>query len=166
MNTRSPMRRVTRARAIRGLLALAGVVLMLPLAASQVEASGLIATRPSDCRAAFNPYLYTQAAAGACAPTYATTGRTALAGGGTAQHYTLVGMAVSILMPPAGFRPETAAAAQLDELGFPPRPTNPSDLRQWRKGMSAWTGAAPAPGFLATSPATADSVTSLNWSGY
>ena len=160
------MRRVTRARAIRGLLAAAGVVLALPLAASPVGASGLITTRPSDCRAVFNPYLYTQAAAGACAPTYATTGRTPLAGGGAAQHYTVAGTAVSILMPPAGFRPETATAAQLDELGFPPRPTNPSDLRQWQKEMRGWTGAAPAPGFLATSPATADSVTSLNWSGY
>jgi hypothetical protein len=160
------MRRVTRARAIRGLLALAGVVLALPLAASPVGASGLIATRPSDCRAAFNPYLYTQAAAGVCAPTYATTGRTPLAGGGAAQHYTVAGMAVSILLPPSGFRPATATAAQLDELGFPPRPTNPGDLGQWQTQMSGWTGAAPAPGFLATSHATADSVTSLNWSGY
>ncbi|HXM57805.1 MAG TPA: G1 family glutamic endopeptidase [Candidatus Dormibacteraeota bacterium] len=155
-----------RGRAIRGLLALAGVAAALPLGAPPVGASGLIATRPADCAAAFNPYLYTQAAAGACARTYATTGDSALAGGGTARHYTVAGMAVSILMPPAGFRPASATDAQLDALGFPPRPADPSDLRQWQTEMSEWTGPAPTPGFLATSPARADSVTSLNWSGY
>ncbi|HXM54801.1 MAG TPA: G1 family glutamic endopeptidase [Candidatus Dormibacteraeota bacterium] len=76
------------------------------------------------------------------------------------------GVQVSILMPPAGFNPATATDAQLDEYGFPPRPTDQDALDEWVSDMSAWTGAADVPGFLAGAPASADSVSSSNWSGY
>jgi len=166
MKACSPTHRRKRAQLVRGLLALVGVATVLPVAAPAVRAADLIATPPADCTASYDPYQYTQAAAGACSPTYATTGQTALAGGGASVNYTVAGMPVSILMPPAGFDPVTATDAQLDEYGFPPRPTDQDALSEWTSDMSSWTGAAAAPGFLASSSATADSVTSSNWSGY
>ena len=78
------------------------------------------------------------------------------------------GMTVTNLIPPPGFRPETASAAQLDEYGFPPRPTDPTLLASWQKEMSGWTGAAPPTPFLTEThtQVTANTETSDIWAGY
>jgi hypothetical protein len=77
-------------------------------------------------------------------------------------------MTVKYLIPPAGFQPETASAAQLDQYGFPPRPTDSVSLARWQKEMSGWKGAAPPTPFLTETHAqvVADTRNLQNWAGY
>jgi hypothetical protein len=91
-----------------------------------------------------------------------------MAGGGSSVVYDMNGMTVTNLIPPPGFRPETASAAQLDEYGFPPRPAAGAALAAWEKEMSGWTGAAPPTSFLAEThtKVVADTETTANWAGY
>ena len=89
--------------------------------------------------------------------------------------YNMKGRIVKELFPPPGFRPESASASQLDEYGFPPRPTDPAQLARWQDEMGRWTGTVPAAPFLAethatvsgvTSSPTADTVKHSIWAGY
>ena len=114
-----------------------------------------------------HPYSFTPAQLSACGiTTFPQASTNGLAAGGSAVNYTVDGALVQILMPPAGFDPSTASVAQLDQYGFPPQPKDPVAVAHWQAMMSAWTGAAPAPPFLAETTATADSINSPVWSGY
>jgi len=136
---------------------------------AQSSASRSLAASGPPCKSSFNPYHYTQAQVQACGySTYPMLAAADLAGGGSSVEYDMNGMTVTNLIPPPGFRPETASAAQLDQYGFPPRPTAPAALASWEKEMSGWTGAAPPTPFLAETHTSvvADTETAPNWAGY
>ena len=146
--------------------ALAVAMVSATASVSKAQASST-ASGPS-CDSSFNPYSYTQAQVQACG--YATSPMLAapnLAGGGSAVEYKINGMTVTDLIPPPGFRPETASAAQLDEYGFPARPTKPAQLATWKTEMAGWKGTAPPTSFLAEthSHVASDTATSGNWAG-
>jgi hypothetical protein len=137
-------------------------------AASAGKAQAPAASGPP-CNSSFDPYKYTQAQVQACGySTYSMLAGSDLAGGGSSVEYNIKGATVKELIPPAGFQPETATAAQLDEYGFPPRPSDPAQLAQWQKEMSLWKGAAPPAPFLTEThtQVTADTVTHPIWAGY
>lgn len=46
---------------------------------------------------------------------------------------------MQVPIPPAGFEPATASAAQLQEYGFPPAPSSPTALSQWSTAMSDYS---------------------------
>jgi hypothetical protein len=142
--------------------------LVLPLFAAVVNPGiASSATAPPDCSSSFDPYSFTPAQLATCGfTTFPQASTNGLAAGGSAVNYTVNGALVQILVPPAGFDPSTASAAQLDQYGFPPQPKDPAALAGWQALMSAWTGAAAAPPFLAETTATSDTVTKTNWSGY
>jgi len=143
---------------------------VLPLASAPASAgvsSALIATPPGNCHSSFDPYRYTRAALAACGiRTFARTAVRAMPGGGTSYDYSMDGGTVRTYVPPAAFDPSTATAAQLNEYGFPPRPTDPGALRRWRTEMSNWKGTAPPAPFLAETGVHMDSMQSPTWSGY
>jgi hypothetical protein len=158
----------SRAHSIRKLLAIFSVASMFPLVLA--AASPRLATTaavPGDCNSSFDPYAYTQAAVNACGyTTFSRNAVNALAGGGSSYDYSVNGSNVRFYVPPAGFDPSTATAAQLNEYAFPPRPTDPAALAQWQTEMSNWKGAASPPPFLTETHAQADSVNMYYWAGY
>jgi hypothetical protein len=92
-------------------------------------------------------------------------------GSGSAVQYNLGnGVTVQQLIPPPGFQPLTASAAELDQYGFPPRPSGGTALAQWQQEMTGWAGSGPSAPFLTASPAHtsaySDSETDSNWAGY
>jgi hypothetical protein len=154
-----------------GRLVMIGV---LTVGTAFVAAGGSEAQAPAipgpPCNSSFNPYHYTEAQVRACGyATFPMVAAANLADGGSAVEYNVKGVMVKNLIPPAGFQPESATAAQLDEYGFPPRPTDPTLLTRWQQEMSGWRGAAPPSPFLAEThlQVTADSVYGNNiWAGY
>jgi hypothetical protein len=124
------------------------------------------------CGTSFDPYDYSAAQVQACGyAAYSAQATEAPMDGGSAVQYQLShGIIAKQLIPPAGFSPLAASAAQLEAYGFPPRPSGGPDLTQWQREMSGWRGSAPATPFLAVSPATTTafsaSQTSGNWGGY
>lgn len=147
----------------RKLVAPVGVASVLALATAPVGAS----TAPLVCGAPFDPYAYTQAAVSACGyQTFPLAAVRALPGGGSSYKYRVNGATVRFYVPPANFDPRTAAAAKLNEYGFPSRPTGHAALSRWRTHMSGWKGAVTPPPFLAESHTSADSVLSEVHSGY
>ena len=136
-------------------------------AAQADPGSAPIATPPSNCSSSFDPYNYTQAAVASCGyPVFAQTAANAMPGGGTSYAYNLNGSTVTFYVPPAGFDPATATAAQLNEYGFPPQPTDPGALKLWQQEMSNWQGTTPPPPFLTETSGQNDSVNNDHWSGY
>lgn len=73
--------------------------------------------------------------------------------------------------PPAGFDPLVASASQLQEYGFPTRPTGSSALADWTTAMEAYRSDGPPTGALqistggASSP-LAQATSASNWGGY
>jgi hypothetical protein len=130
------------------------------------------------CGSSFDPYNYTAAQIAACGysvyPAQAPALLPAVKGGsgtGTAVSYKLGNAVVATqLIPPSGFRPETASASELEQYGFPARPSGGEALARWQMEMSKWQGSAPAAPFLtavsAHTNAYADTETSGNWAGY
>lgn len=49
---------------------------------------------------------------------------------------------VTELVPPKHFDPLTASEAQLNEYGFPPRPTDSHALTLWKQELGSWKGPA------------------------
>jgi hypothetical protein len=124
-------------------------------------------TEPLKCGSSFNPYAYPRAAVSACGyQTFSRVATHALPGGGSSYDYLVHGLRVSFYVPPKGFNPSTATSAQLNEYGFPPRPAALTAAAKWDSQMHTWKGAVTPPPFLAETHASADSVTSTNWSGY
>lgn len=80
------------------------------------------------------------------------------------------GIIAEQIIPPVGFKPLTATNAELNEYGFPPRPSGGADLVRWEKEMSNWKGSGPATPFLAavnaSTNAYSDTEYSQNWAGY
>lgn len=101
---------------------------------------------------------------------------TQLDDGGTTYTFQLDGSTFNSSVPPSNFDPVTATDDQLQTYGFPPRPTNPTDLQQWTQ---TWQGAtiSGAPAFcegdqtaapvqqLRPSPSDSSNSTSYNWAG-
>ena len=74
--------------------------------------------------------------------------------GATSYTYSVAGLAdVSVVIPPAGFSPALATDGQLQDYGFPPRPSNGPQLEAWMEAMRA-ARVAPAPNltFIQGSP--------------
>lgn len=161
---RRPSLQAHRRRSLM-VIGLAAVLAMTPVVASASTTHAAVG--PADCNSSFDPYQYSQAAVSACG--YATFSRlstAALTDGGSTVQYNVHGAIVRTFVPPAGFRPETASDAQLDEYGFPPRPTDSTSLAAWQAEMSRWQGSAPPPPFLAEANVSADTEYSPNWAGY
>ena len=91
---------------------------------------------------------------------------------------------LQIPVPPSGFSPLTATPSQLQEYGFPPRPSGGTALQSWLQAMQAYTGV-PNPSLVikvtpasnqnnqlqsgtpsSTAPAPAGPQVSPNWSGW
>lgn len=94
-------------------------------------------------------------------------------GGGQAYTYDTPGGTTTMAVPPRGFHPLTASAAELAEYGFPQEPAEADQQAEWVEAMSAWkTRVTPDLCFLDTSvdPDLATQnvsyVSSSNWSGY
>jgi Peptidase A4 family len=119
-------------------LTAAGSALLVPLV-------GTMAAGTAEAQSAGTPH--TTATAKTCAATAATAIQThvnpsavsALATGGRSYSYDLGQQQLRFAIPPAGFKPLTASAAQLAAYGLPPRPTNAADLASWTKLMSHLT---------------------------
>ncbi len=162
---------------------------LIATAIGAVSASALASVQQSSapCGVSFDPYNYTPAQVAACGyPVYPAQQTVTLApilsggsgsdsGSGSAVVYKMGnGVTAEQLVPPAGFRPETASAAELNEYGFPPRPSGGAALARWQEEMSKWRGSAPPAPFLTVAPAhthtqSAQSDTpspSGNWAGY
>jgi len=147
------------------------VVSLLAIAAAPAVASISVAQAAPiaavPCHSSFNPYRYTPAQLRTCGyVTYPRIAAVALPGGGSAVEYRMKGAIVKNLIPPKGFHPETATAAQLNEYGFPARPGNPALLARWKKEMSTWKSAAPPSQFLVETNMKADTQYSSTWAGY
>lgn len=153
----------------RILVSLVSVVAGLTaFASSDAIAAAPSPTPPRNCNASFDAYNYTQSALASCGiKTYPLSSVTPLPGGGNAYNYDENGTMVTDLVPPPGFNPAMASDAQLDEYGFPPRPTDPHALATWQDEMTQWTAVAPPTSFQVVDPNIKfDTVTSNNWSGY
>ncbi len=61
-----------------------------------------------------------------------------LPGGGKLYVYDVKGRTLEYPVPPKGFHPLAASAEQLAEYGFPPRPTDPAALAEWKSTWSAY----------------------------
>lgn len=109
----------------------------------------------------------------------------ALPGGGKEYIYNIDGKQNVFPVPPQGFSPLNATDAQLQEYGFPARPTVPQKLKQWQEDMSHWkytpvpkveltsiynepnsTAPAPSASTASAAGATKNTQYSYNWSGY
>lgn len=159
-------------RVVRQSIAIFGVLVVTATSASASVMTGKVAsTSGPPCNSSFNPYHYTESAVQACGyATYPMLAASDLAGGGSSVKYKVNGSIVTELIPPPGFRPTSASAAQLNEYGFPPRPTNSTQLAAWEKEMSSWTGAAPPTPFLTQvhthTDMIADTESNNIWAGY
>lgn len=90
--------------------------------------------------------------------------------GGYAYNYYIDGVKNSLLVPPDNFKPLNATDAQLKEYGFPTRPTDQTELANWKSVMGAYKESA-GPGLVlmndtADIDASTTSETSKNWAGY
>jgi hypothetical protein len=96
---------------------------------------------------------------------------TAFADGGEKYVYSIDGIDNVFPVPPSGFNPLTATAAQLEEYGFPPKPIDPTDLQNWTEIMKNYKETV-TPGKISTTTKSVTSNTqsiksmSSNWSGY
>jgi hypothetical protein len=57
---------------------------------------------------------------------------------GRAYHFRAAEGEVSELVPPAGWRPQTASDKELATYGFPHRPSDPAALKRWNDRMAKW----------------------------
>ncbi len=148
------------------LIAVTSATTVAAAAPSAGQASAtLIDTPPTNCRASFDPYAYTQSALKSCGYTIVeATKAVALPGGGTGQFYA---DGSEQLVPPPDFNPLTATAAQLDEYGIPPQPT--TDLvaaAKWQTEMKKFNPL-PAQAYYVQSPyAQLGTVYDINHAGY
>jgi hypothetical protein len=123
---------------------------------------------PSECHGSFSAYEYTRAALEECGiATYPATVTTLRGGGHLYSYYAPDGsLFAKTALPPTGFDPMGADAAQLAEYGYPPRPAGAAEMAGWERLVSV-PRSTPEPfmpnlagfGFSA-------SRASSNWSGY
>lgn len=164
-------RRTPSAIRLRVTLSVLGAVVCTTLAALAVPR--LAQAAPSGgsppCDSSFDPYSYTQAAVEACGyKTFPLEASSDLPGGGNSYQYTVEGMQVRYYVPPEGFNALTASNSQLDEYGFPERPssTDTTAYEDWSEKVSSWSGTPAAPSFLAETQSQSMTSSSSNWSGY
>jgi hypothetical protein len=124
-----------------------------------------LSTPPANCQGSFNPYSYTRAALSACSiPTYPAS-LSSLPGGGVLYSYTGPnGLYSETIMPPAGFDPTTATAAQLAEYAYPPRPASAQAMPLWDEMVSI-PRTTPEP-FMPVVSGFSAALTNNHWSGY
>jgi hypothetical protein len=114
----------------------------------------------------FNPYAYTSDADVACGyKTFPLQATQDLPGGGVEYDYSVNGALTREYLPPPGFEPLTATAAQLAEYGFPLRPADATGLSEWRDEFSNYSGTITPPSFMAESSSTGDDTPS-DWGGW
>jgi hypothetical protein len=140
-------------------------VSLLASAGTMAAAAAPLATPPANCQGSFNPYSYTRAALSACSiPTYPES-TSSLSGGGALYSYTGPnGLYSQTIMPPAGFDPTTATAAQLAEYAYPPRPADPQGMALWDEIVSI-PRTTPEP-FMPVMSGFSAALTNSHWSGY
>lgn len=74
---------------------------------------------------------------------------------------------LTVYQPPKGFDPFTASQSQLQQYGFPRRPTNPGGLKSWEQAMkSIKTFIVPEFKSMAAKACSFTQSNSPNWSGY
>jgi hypothetical protein len=136
------------------------------LAAGTAHAS-LISTAPS-CGTSFDPFDYTPQALSACGiQTFPLTSQAALPGGGTTYNYDEGnGVVVSVPVPPTGFDPLTATAAQLAEYGIPTAADLNVTGQSWTELMTHAQAAPPPPFQVSLPNVHADTTYTSVWSGY
>jgi hypothetical protein len=161
-------------------LTAAGSALLVPLAGTMLAGS-------AEAQSATTPHP--TGTTKTCAATTGTAKQTAVkpsaisasAAGGHTYIYNLGQQQLRFAVPPAGFSPLKASAAELAAYGLPPRPTRPADLASWTKLMSHLTKlvapdisvSAPKPNNLPQRPAVhaggqagVSTGTTNIWSGY
>jgi hypothetical protein len=101
----------------------------------------------------------------------------ALPGGGRKFTYSLPGVgveSVTFTEPPAGFEPTSASDKELQDYGFPSRPSNESGIAEWRELVQGYESVAPptacrgpqVPGPHSPAGGVERVWESGNWSGY
>lgn len=148
------------------LIAILVLVVMLFTSPSQPTSASQASATPN-CGSSFDPYAYTETAVSACGyQTFPLVATHSLPGGGTSYDYLVHGARVEFLMPPKGFDPSKATNTQLEEYGFPSRPSSPAALARWSAEMGSWRAATRPPPFLAETHTSSNATYSSNWSGY
>jgi hypothetical protein len=95
------------------------------------------AAASTDCPVSANPYAYSADQLESCGYTVYQATVSPLPGGGEQYSYSgQNGIFASTAMPPSGFDPTTASAAQLAEYGYPPRPAPPQSDATWTEMVS------------------------------
>jgi hypothetical protein len=157
---------------------MSGVV--VAMSAGPAAAAPLIATPPS-CSSSFDMYAYTPTALAACdIKTYPLTSVVPAPSGGEDYEYDLPdGSVEHEYVLPKGFDAATASPALRADYGImplPPAGSDPEEVVLWAQSMQhvkfrpptpywATSKAETAP-FAANPPASGDSYTGYNWSGY
>src|SRR5947209_264099 len=136
----------------------------------------------AQCGTSFNPYAAGEAAAAACGlHVHPLSQKAALPAGGTQYTYDVDGGTMILRVPPAGFDPLNASAAQLAYYYFPLRPSSAAGLPHWEASVRARHAApppfliqgphplsqplAPEEGYSGNCP-TGGVICASNWSGY
>ncbi len=111
----------------------------MPLAGHGKVTVGVIVGLLTACGVLAGPAILRGDAQTSCGPGFVVlTSTVALPGGGERLTYSATREQWFTVIPPAGFHPLTATAAQLAEYNFPPRPTASDALTQWTSDMSAY----------------------------
>ncbi|MBV9094130.1 MAG: hypothetical protein JO132_09675 [Streptosporangiaceae bacterium] len=169
MNTENAGRRRRGMRLFTFMVIICALTVTAVWAAAGVSKAQPLAASGPACNSSFNPYRYALAQIRACGyAIYPVLATVDMPGGGSAVEYKMKNAMVRNLIPPPGFRPESASAAALDEYGFPARPAQAARLSLWRREMSRWRSAVPPTPYLAETKTrvTADTESSYNWAGY
>jgi hypothetical protein len=155
---------------LRFLITFALLEALTPLAA-RADSTPL----PPVCKVGANLYSYPASVARACGDSVFPLDHVQTrADGGHDYIYFVNRNMVVIPMPPANFNPSTATPAQLSYYGYPPRPTNPTQLPAWQAEVTKMQVTSSLP-FLIETPLTAPGAIritvdaasqSLNWGGY
>ncbi len=125
-----------------------GLSIVLLAGLSLIAALSAVAARPdpaSACSGASRPPAPARSQRSTGATPLVATAVKPLAGGGAAYQYSVDGATVTLPVPPAGFDPLHASAAQLAEYGFQPQPpSNSPAYASWFATMSSYRST-PAP---------------------
>jgi hypothetical protein len=129
-------KRHARPRHARPLACLAGAAVVSIVTVPVTAAHASVTASDAVCATAFNVYAAPASQLSRCGiSTYPRQATHALSDGGTQYDYSVNGARMTYRIPPFGWRATTASAAQLQEYGLPPRPTNAAALKAWTKMM-------------------------------
>lgn len=121
---------------------------------------GAIVTTSTLCSAASTPADNTTTDVGQTMYTSPSTVQ-ATADGGQIYTYDIDGTTNVFPVAPANFNPLAASAEELEEYGFPARPTDPAELSNWKRVFSHYKRTV-SPGKLKTTEVNSTSITKTN----